>query len=60
MTSNYHFLDKELNAGIGSALKFSCTVGGRRREIHTEFWVGNLKERGHLKGCKCRWGVILK
>jgi hypothetical protein len=60
MTSIYHFLDKELNAEICSALKISCTVDGRRREMHIEIWVGYLKERGHLKGCKCQWGVTFK
>jgi len=60
MTSIYHLLNKELNAEICSALKISRTVEGRRREMHIEFWVGNLKERGHLKGCECWWGVTLK
>jgi hypothetical protein len=60
MTSIDSLLDKELNAEISSALKISCTVEGRRREVHTEFWWGNLKERVHLKGCKCQWGCDIE
>jgi hypothetical protein len=60
MATIYHLLNKELNAEICSALKISRKVEGRRIEMHIEFWVGNLKERGHLKGCKCRCGVTLK
>jgi hypothetical protein len=60
MTSIDHLLDKEVNAEICSALKINHTVEGRRREMHIEFWWGNLKERGHLKGRKCRWGHKIK
>jgi hypothetical protein len=54
MTSIDHFLDNELSTKTCSVLKISHTVEGRGREMHIEFWWGNLKERGHLKGCKCR------
>jgi hypothetical protein len=60
MTSTDHLLAKELNAEICSGLKISRTVEGRRREMHIEFLWGNLKERGHLKGCKCQWGRNIK
>jgi hypothetical protein len=54
MTSIGHLLDKELSTEVCSALNISHTIEGRRREMHIEFWCGNLKERGHLKSPKCR------
>jgi len=60
MTSIDHLLDKELNAEICSALKIRCTVEGSRKEMHIEFWWGNLKERGNLNDHKCQWGCNIK
>jgi len=32
----------------------------RRKEMHTEFWLGNLKQRDHWENVGIDMGVILK
>jgi len=31
-----------------------------RREVHTEFWLGNMKERAHLEDLGVDGRIILK